>query len=78
MDATWMKVDDTSIVPPESTPMEIIPLLVVCRWYKEYPVIGWKLHLHGTPTQGWRVDGSPSEAPVTHWMPLPKMPGRQR
>ena len=50
--------------PEESDPLNIRRVLVKCEWY-DTPVIGW--YICGE----WKVDGSPSTAPVTGWMPFP-------
>jgi hypothetical protein len=57
--------------PPESTPLEIKPVLVfVPQFYKNW-VIGW---FYGGNLNEWRVQGGNGNAPVTHWTYLPKTP----
>jgi hypothetical protein len=52
-------------LPEESTPLDIKKVLVKCEWY-DTPVIGW--YICGE----WKVEGSPSKAPVTAWQPFIK------
>lgn len=61
----WISVKER--LPESSTVLDIKPVLV---WEPTGNGITFGWHIN----EEWRIIGSPSEWPVSHWMPLPNPP----
>ena len=63
----WISVKDK--LPEPSNPLEIKRVLVWMPSFGEEWKVGWMFQF---PQKGnvWRIEGSPSDWPITHWFPV--------